>query len=453
MDKFLPEFKKVLLAATEWGEKYFPIIKDNDKSFFKDQKHKKQFLSSCHRGYEKAQNRIIYLLKDINSNNSLPANEKIYRELCLRRIIDSIAYVMLNFEDHVARRLELHYEPPFIDFNILNKTKESADKLNSESRLSFALIADLSTFIHIFDLLRIDFRRGKKKISFIELKSGKVNEMLLDKLSQYDPTLSSMKRLEEDTSIDIRYLKQAKRILKQKIRVEQTEELIKKDYGIDIKTNTPMKLFGPTAEADTYDEFLNKLCDTAINIGLSFGTIHHCLHIGVGYSDNIEKSLQMANFAAVYAYKESLKEADDSLHKVRSDLLSLIDEKEFLIGQDALIANLNGMSGRPFPIWAIDREHIYSSVAKKLRIVSVFDLSGFIYLGKKMGIDLRLETRKRSEKIFQEFGGKKRVPHWGGRTLIAKTPKQELTVLGGIIQRFIVNLQTPSQFIIKWLNF
>ena len=66
-----------------------------------------------------------------------------------------------------AKDRHSHYSPiclprstPHIDSLIILEAKKAVDRLNNESRLTFALLADLSTFIHVADVLRIDFRGG-----------------------------------------------------------------------------------------------------------------------------------------------------------------------------------------------------------------------------------------------------------------------------------------------------
>jgi len=62
---------------------------------------------------------------------------------------------------------------------------------------------------------------------------------------------------------------------------------------------------------------------------------------------------------------------------------------------------------------------------------------------------MRLSTRKEARKSLDQLSWR-HIPTWGGRTLIADTPKGEIAIGGGIISRIIVDLKTPSQFIINW---
>ncbi len=448
MMDLLSEFKIVLSAASEWGIKNVFLHRKNSEAPFNDLKHLKKFISACHRGYEKAQSRIINIISAIKNDFTLSKSEKKYWELCFRRIIDTIAYAMLGTQTHVARRLVLHDCPPPIDLNVINANKKVADMFNLESRLTFALLADLSTFIHVCDILRVDFRQNPPRLLLIEVKSGKVNEILLEKLASYEPKQESFDLLEKDQKIEERYKLQAKRILRQKIRLQQIMEILKTDKGIDIQSGKLLKLSGPSIETSDYDSFLNQLCKAALKKGIASGTVQFCIHIGVGYAQDVEEAINNSRKAALLGYYESLKEMTNELSEIRAELSCYLDQKEFIKGLDPFIWNLYGMSDNPFPLWKIDRENILSLVERKMRIFTIFDLPAFIYLSRKLGLNLRLSSRKKGGKVIKQLG-RKHIPTWGGRVLVVDTPKGELTIGGGIIHRFIVDLKTPSQFIYK----
>lgn len=193
------------------------------------------------------------------------------------------------------------------------------------------------------------------------------------------------------------------------------------------------------------------VCDLATDKGFSCGTVQNCIHLGVGFSDKIEKAIEVAQYSAQVAYLENLKREYKGLNQVRKELSELVKESNFLMGWDTFNFNLYSIASQPFPLWNINREHIYKFVSKKLQLFSIFDLPGFIYLGKILGLKMLLNTRKNSEKSAQRLG-RKEVPLWGGRSLIAKSSKGDLEMLGGTLHRFIVDLHTPSQIINQLMN-
>src|SRR5260370_23909002 len=101
---------------------------------------------------------------------------------------------MLQYQTHIMRRFCIHPRAPGIDLKTVKAALQEANRLNAESRQTFALLADLTTFIHVADILRLD-GRDTGKLSLIELKSGKVNEVLLSALDSYRPEPDAVKRI------------------------------------------------------------------------------------------------------------------------------------------------------------------------------------------------------------------------------------------------------------------
>jgi len=309
MTDFSDNYRKIIDAAFSWGIKNVPLKIKDQVPAFENEGQKRKFISACHRGYEKAQNSIVKLIIENSYDNNISEKLKIHRELTLRKIIDALAFVLMRLEIYVARRLCYHDKPPKVNITILNDTLKYVEKLNKESRQSFALIADLTTFIHVTDIIRIDFRKtGSERVSFIELKTGKINEMLLSQLNNYEPTLESLELIKNDSLIDKKYLPQAERMLRQKIRLEQIQQILKTDEGMDIK-GYPIKLSKETSQIHTYDDLIDELCDEAMKNGSASGVVNNCLHIGIGFSDSQQKAQENALMEPVPNSVESLRMA------------------------------------------------------------------------------------------------------------------------------------------------
>jgi hypothetical protein len=135
MNDFVREFQRVLSAATEWGSIAHPLQRTKDQGPFRDNAHMRYFIAACHRGYQKAQDRVIGLLQKLANDSSLSPEDRLYKELVLRRLIDGIAFTMLEMESHVARRLVLHGSPPTLDLAAIRAAQGEANRLHNESRL------------------------------------------------------------------------------------------------------------------------------------------------------------------------------------------------------------------------------------------------------------------------------------------------------------------------------
>ena len=446
MTDFIENYRKILDAAFSWGVNNVPIKVKEGIPTFESEEQKRKFISACHRGYEKAQSSIVKMIIENTKNSNISYELKIHRELALRKIIDALAFVLLRLELYIARRLCYHDEPPKINIPILNETLIYVDKLNNESRQTFALIADLTTFIHVTDIIRIDFRKtGSERVSFIELKTGKINEMLISQLENYEPNLESLEMIKNDPLIDKKYLPQAERILRQKIRLEQIHQVLKTDEGMDIK-GYPIKLSKETSQVHTYDKLIDELCDVAVKNGGAAGIVDNCLHIGIGYSDDCQKARENALMGINYSIYQLNKENKDVLNKVKAELLEIISPKELYKAFNILKYNLITIPCRPFTLWGIKPDHLMNLVAHKLIIIVAFDITAFICFGRINGFDIGLSSRKEATKFAQGYGAKS-VPRWGGRGIRVSTDKGDMIIGGGMITRFLFSLESPLQFL------
>jgi len=444
MEKFLERYKKILHMAMQGGIEAVPLRPPNIEGPFYDSEHRDKFLKACHRGYEIAQKSIIKEIDLIWSLEELSDDEKFFRELLYRKIIDFIAYSMLEGKIHVARRLILHDAPVKADLSILKRDLKEAEKLNSESRLTFALLADLTTYIHVFDLLRIDHRK-RPKLDFIELKSGKINSMILSELDNFVLDNSLIEKIEHENVFPERYKSQAKRIVKQKLRVENINEVLKKDVGFDTKTNEPLLLSENEIELESYDNFLNELCNRSRESNSVSGTFQYCIHIGVGNSAEYEKSLHYARKALNNAFVITHQSTEDNFIEIEKEVYFLIKPEDYLKVSNPLKQNLFSAECVPFLSWKLDLDYILKIISGELVILIGFDIASFTWIGRKMGYNVNLTTRKKSAEILNKFGSKG-VPLWNRRAVEIKYKESSHLLMSGMFVRFINHFSSPLQF-------
>jgi hypothetical protein len=440
-NEFCTEYCRVLGMALESGARVRPIRTKSPNAPFVDDKHQSEFLKACHRGYEKAQHRIVEMISDLRSDSTLDDAEKEFRELTLRKIIDGIAVLLLQNKSHLIRRFILHNGPPATELGIIKEALREASRLNSESRLTFALIADLTTFIHVCDILRMDFREGR--LSLIELKSGRVNQILLSELERYTPDKASLGAVDSDERIDPKHRKQAKRILRQRIRVAQVEHMFSHDEGVDIALQKPLRLSKDEIEVTHYDELLDQLCTDAKENGVAAGVSNHCIHVGVGYAEEPETALHKAKVALNRGISEARKRSPTSLQDIEDALSGMIPKEELFQATNLFESNLVAMSSRPFTAWFIHRDHLRELLAGRMVVLAAFDLAAFIWLGRSIGLAVELTSRRGATQQAQELGSGN-VPTWGGRALrYVFGPQRNFTLLSGMFSRFFNDLTNP----------
>jgi hypothetical protein len=359
-------------------------------------------------------------------------------------VIDGIAFTILELDSHVVRRLILHNSPPTLNLTTIRTTQSEANRLNNESRLTFALIADLTTFIHVADLLRVDFRHDHPRVALIELKAGRINNILLEQLKDYEPDQISIDRLRHDSKIASSHRKQAERMLRQQIRLKQIREVLTRDEGIDIQLNCPIKLLGPTTALDSYDHYLNELCDEAVKDGMAAATLESYLHLGVAYDEDHDLSRLRAEQITIFAAVSATAQGPDELSSIRQELAQVLKPAQGFKVWNLLNANLRGMSDLPFVLWGIASTHKVALVDRRLTVTAIFDLAGFIFLARQLGIAAELTTRKEAEELAQELP-RHYFPRWGNRVLRLHAPGySSIIMLGGIMHRMINDLHSPS---------
>ena len=139
----------------------------------------RRFIRGCHYGWDLAQHKICELVIDYeqqvrklrqelkgslrNRNNEeiekkrqLIACVEI-RQVVLRRLADTILYHLFKMQNWIPRRMMLEYRIHDIEPDTLRKTVEMASDLNRGERLDFHLAADLTTTVHVGDLVKVSF--------------------------------------------------------------------------------------------------------------------------------------------------------------------------------------------------------------------------------------------------------------------------------------------------------
>jgi hypothetical protein len=445
--QFFQEFERVHRMALQSGAESVPLRGKTPETAFLNRSHQKRFIQACHRGYEKAQTRTVQLVGEITELTTLSNDEKDHWQLLLRKIIDGIAITLFRGKSHVIRRLIFHPRPPKLSPEVIRDALSSATALNAESRLTFALLADLTTFIHVCDIVRIDFRRDERRVSMIELKSGKVNEMLMTELEKYTPTEDSIERIAANPLITERgYKSQAERMLRQKLRLRQIHEVITTDAGTDIQTKHPIRLSRDEVQDSPYDQLMNDLLERARQGGAAAGVVNYCIHIGVGFSENPEVASRQALNALRFGIRECLSKPPDGFADVFEETKRLVPGRELFKTSELLSSNLAAMNSRPFTIWGISRENLMSFVRGEFVIVSAFDVTSFIWLARRCGLPMRLSTRKQAAKEAQDLGHAN-IPTWGNRALLSERGEMKLFIGSGLISRFINDLSSPLAFL------
>jgi len=294
-EKSLEEFNKILTQihyyVMQYGiDKFKPSLTNSIEGA--------KFMMVVHEGWKIAQDLIIKELLCIQDEISL-VTEKIkehnknkrkeqsitlkkvieileLRSLKLKKAIDAIVWQVFQFEDHLLKRLYLEKTISNINRKTLIQTLTFIDSENQKAGV-LAICCDLSTFIHVGDVIHLDLIN--KKLSLIELKEGKKNHELTEILdSSYG--IDYLLSLSEDDK------KQLERMSKQRWRMSQFELVAKGEQATCIKTNKAIHIPEERRIIDTYESEIVDMYKILMN-GKSWAinTIDKCLHIGL-YKDH-----------------------------------------------------------------------------------------------------------------------------------------------------------------------
>jgi hypothetical protein len=404
----------------------------------------RRFMTGCHRGYAKAQAYMVPFLEAISSS-TLSGAEKRRCTLLVRSVAETIALTLLGDDAYMIRRLPLFDDPPPLDFATLHPALAEANRLNGESRLTFALLADLTLSIQVADIIRMDLRKRGRRYEFIELKSGRVNDALGVALANYPPDEAALPQIDADPAILPQHRKQAKRMLRQRIRVAQVQEVLLTDAGVDIQHKRPIRISPKAVVLKDYDVEVAQILKGAEKDGTASTVIAETIVI----SASVGREPGLQGIA-----REGLRRQLGALHhhllEVAPDISAEVAEAlgeappynafnlfESVLGQVAI---------RPPTTWAVSSDHVLRLVRRSAYLMSGFHLVGFLRMARGLGIEMRFATRRETARIVSGIGAAE-VPRWNGLALVWFSGGQLSAVTAGLLGRFLYCLTEPRSFL------
>lgn len=399
-------------------------------------KVKKIFFQKCHEGFKLAQELLIdeiqyYQSLYRTSNQDLKVSrternkekqKKLENDLqivetrlsALSHIADGIAYQLLGGRIHVMRRLHIGKQGnSFLEFSNLSHTKAIVDQINKNPD-DFAFISDLSSFIHIGDLLV--FSNGEVKI--VELKEGKVNQEVsgfLDNVNIKQDTLDDAK-LEE--KFDKHTAKQIKRNVRQRKRGMQFEEVVNNDKGIDPATGEFIHIPTPAVDSVYYNDVLGEMEDTLKSQNWAYQYLPGGVHIGM-YKDD---ALLMAKFAIEHIVKEKTP------NFILVDWQSIIDQLS-----------------EPLFSKPLSPDFIIDILTGRVRVIIALDCDELIDEFNRFGLNAKWLSQKETMRLKQTNKNIQGLFEVNGRAIsVAKEDGTKITIYGGIISKILYDNIMPA---------
>jgi tetratricopeptide (TPR) repeat protein len=362
------------------------------------------------------QNWIFATLSALRHENTLPRQEREYRQLLLRRLLDGIAFRLFAGNADFLAGLVREKRIRDVPLDAAEVALNESNRRHSIDPYSFSIVSDLTTFVHVGDLLNIEYSLVKRQmaVAVIELKSGATNEKLLEIIMEPDRLACPYRVSVECSRKEIRQLL---RMLKQQVtmfEVGQDLDGIRERQTLDDLTRLNKYL------SETYSDLVNQLCDTAVEHGRAAGMVERGIMIGAAF-DAKPKSAQTA---ALEGVKVALQAADHPSLSTGTLPDQIIEEVRTRIGGystllscDPFKSNLTAMVGIPFTSWHINPDHIQRLVQERLVIRIGIDPARLLWLLRDHGIAARLSTRKETARYRSERTGDCRWL-WNNRMLL-----------------------------------
>lgn len=421
------------------------------------------YVISCHRDWVQAQERIanevisLYdrkrqLADELKETRKTHGNrkgdylefEKIItvienRVQVLRRLVDAIAQRFFENKMWMAKRFLLNSKLQKPDIEAIKGNLESANYANGKNPCDFWLIADLTSYIGVGDLiLRQYLGQGKFKWTIVELKVGNTNKEL------YELTEGDKPENEERIArLDTNSIKQLERMKRQQFRTREIRNFINQGRGTDIRTGMELRLDPREVSQVRYDKELIDIIRGAKESQVALGVLDGCLSI---YASTLN-DFDTFHFLYHVVYKGRDCAFDNDVESRKKDELSAMQKMlHHPYVKDIILHNLKACYHTSFfslPIEDVLNDLLFG----RMRVVLYLDIQKFCDLCIANGFKVESLTRK--ETIFFEGRGEN-IPLIDNRGIKLTTPNGVSFVLGrGSVSKVYYDLARPLSLIMN----
>jgi hypothetical protein len=423
------------------------------------------FIRGCHYGFDLAQHHVAGLVIDLESQirhatnafkefrnrhdeQARDALETLRilqdRQIVLRRLIDSILYTIVGAKTWVIRRFLQEYRIRPINPETLGTTVEFASCLNRQERMSFNLVADLTTVVQIGDLISIEIAElGRAKWTIVELKEGRMNEILSGIIEGSHGSITSDDRQLIKTALGDHALKQAQRMMRQRSRMTEVVRILTTDEGIDLGLNRQIHLTPDPVELDNCHDAVQSVCRRAKDSGVGVAVVDGCLRF-VAVSNAQMKALGHLGVAhSFYHLSGKNKVCSLSDPEQRDDEIKAL--KSVPVFVDLVEHNMKSQLGCPLFVWK-DKEAVLDLLSGRIRLFAQFDVESFFELAAEENIKMTWVKGREAEElkgISRQIPGSPKA--WGIRAELPDGTDQVLLL--GFIGRAIVDLTPPRELL------
>ncbi len=424
----------------------------------------RRFMRGCHYGWDLAQRQIGHLVVEYEESRRLLRSELKAsrrnrdnlaiercrtlidclesRQIVLRRLADTILYHLFSMQTWIPRHIMTEYRIRDIDPRVVKDTLQVATMLNAENRTSFHLVADLTTVVHVGDLVRIRPYEQSKKWDLIELKHGRMNSILQGKLQA--PEISDETKLNEiREQYGAKAAVQAKRMAKQQSRHDEFMRLVETDKGIDILHNVPVNFVPESVEVLIYDDKLRDICLSARSTGLEVCVVGGCLRL-IALGSKLQQLFSRSGIAhLLYHMQFGIKEC--VLTQTPEQEISKLDS--IFPFFDLVRMNLRAMWPPPLFLWPLPRDLVIDLLFGRVSVYAQLDFDRLFERAEAKGMEMRWATDEEIglHSIAKRIPGSPNAK--GIKVNLKGAPEPCQIILGGFLARMFVEFMSPNQFL------
>jgi hypothetical protein len=467
LQPFEPILRRLYELAHRSGFSMLEMERYTQADFENNPSVRRRFLRACHYGYDLAQRqtskhviaieeevaRLTADLKELRRKRDPEAKNVLHRiqvyknrQITLRRLIDSILFTIIRQQNWLMRRFTVDLTIHNIDPVVIDRTVQVAVERNREDRMKFNLVSDLSTVVQIGDLIEIDLTsRGPRRWKVIELKQGKINEVLSGLIEQDKLAVESEKIDMVKKTMGDKAAKQAQRMIRQVRRMGELERIVETDRGLEPLSEVETLMTPDIVSLDDYCNQLEKVYKRAKQKGSAAMEISGCLRIvaisknktkGPGTSTAAHQFFHMANPERSCALSSEGAAATEEEARLVRNVPYFVDVVDYNLN----VPIADPIFARP------NTEMVFDLVMGRVQMFVQHDYEAFFRFAQSQGIKIRWIKGKEADEI-KKFS--MRLPAtddaWG---VLAELPDgQRMTLLAGFLARPYSNFVTPQQMI------
>lgn len=466
--KDLPPFvqllPKLIRIAFHSGTRFLASKGHHLIDIQEDRRLRDAFVHRCHQGYDSAQKRIVLLVLDIerrirekksllktlhrDTDRRREVEDLIHvlhdRQLILRRIADTILFSIVGEQEWVLRRLGKEQIRP-VDPAVLHRMLSIASKRNQDNPLRFSLIADLTTVVHLGDLMEIEWHPVEgKSWHLIEVKEGKVNWKIRE-IIEDSSALTPLEKAEQIlNTLGPHALKQSERMAKQAVRMAELSQILETDRGVDFKTGQEIVLSKEVIRPDTYEHEIATIVEGAVAQGVAGETIDSCLHLLAIRANLVPDRFSVSHTVYHMANPElpcgllnteTLHAESQAVTSMRAPVIDLLD------------LTMRSQCGYPiFNCYSLSESRLLDLIEGRIRLFAQFDIERFIQMAHAKGITMSPITGKDAEKLK---GISDEIPGYPGAwgIKVVKDHGSPQTLLVGFFSRPFLYFTRPSELL------